>query len=116
MISFLIGLGLSARAAGFAARIVLPIAGVLILLVTLYFAIDAHGDSRFREGRAVENAVWQEAQDILILKAAAASTAANTEDLARQIDHAAQVEQEKDKLNEAIANGTSRFDALFPTE
>lgn len=112
MISFLTGLGLSTRVAKLLAYVALP----LLILAAFYIALDAYGDSRFREGRAVENAAWKEAQDRLLAKAAEATGTANREDLARQLEHAAAVEQEKEKVDEAIADGTSPFDVLFPAE
>lgn len=111
MISFLTGLGLSARVAKLVAYIGVP----LLILGLFYIALDAYGDSRFREGRAVENAAWKEAQDRLLAEAAEAGAEADAEDLARQLEHAARVEEEKEKVDAAIADGTSPFDVLFPS-
>lgn len=110
MIAFLTGLGLTERVAKLVAYIGIPI----LILIAFYLALDAYGDSRFREGRAVENAAWKEAQDRLLAQAAESASAADREDLARQLEHAAAVEEEKEKVDAAIADGTSPFDVLFP--
>lgn len=111
MIAFLSSY-MSVRLAKVLAYVVLP----LLVLAAFYFALDAYGDSRFREGRAAENAAWKEAQDNLLAKAAKSSAKADREAIAAQMDQAAKVEEEKEKVDDAIANGTSPFDVLFPAD
>ena len=110
MISFLTGLGLSARAAKLIGYIVIP----ALLLAAFAIALNSYGNSRFREGRAAENSAWKQAQDNLLTLAAESRSKADREDLARQLEFAAQVEDEKERIDEAQANGTSQFDVLFP--
>lgn len=112
MIGFLTGLGLSARFAKFVAYVAIP----LLILVAFYLALDAYGDSRFREGRAAEEKAWKDAQDRLLQDAANSAGEADREDLARQMEHAAAVEEEKERVDDAIANGSSPFDVLFPAD
>lgn len=111
MIGLLMGFGLGKRAAQIIAYVAVP----LLVLVAFYIALDAYGDSRFREGRQVENAAWKTAQDKLLAQAAQATTKADKIALAVTLEHAAKVEEEKEKVDEAIANGGSPLDVLFPS-
>lgn len=108
--------GIAAKLVGekFARPLVYGI-GIILLLVMFYLALDAYGDSRFREGRAAENAAWKKAQDVLIAQAAKSSKKADTEALAATLDQAAKTQEEKEKVDDAIANGSSPFDVLFPS-
>jgi hypothetical protein len=89
------------------------IIGLLLVIGAFYIALDAYGDSRFREGRAVENKAWKDAQDRLLKQAAESATAADKKALAATVEHAAKVEEEKEKVDAAIADGSSPFDVLF---
>ncbi len=109
MVTFLMGY-MSTRAAKLVAYVAIP----LLILAAFYLALDAYGDGRYREGRAVENAAWKQAQDKLLAAAAKASTKADVQALASTLEHTAAVEYEKEKIDDAIANGTSPFDVLFP--
>lgn len=111
MIGLLMGFGLGKRAAQIVAYVALP----LLVLVAFYIALDAYGDSRFREGRQVEEAAWKAAHEKLLADAAAAAGSADTAALAATIDQAAKVEEEKERIDDAIADGTSPFDVLFPS-
>lgn len=92
------------------------IIGILLLVGAFYIMLDAYGDSRFREGRAVENKAWKDAQDKLLAAAAQSSSRADREALAITLEHAAKVEEEKERVDDAIANGSSPFDVLFPSD
>lgn len=111
MITFLSGY-MSLRLAKVVGYVLVP----LLILGAFYLALDAYGDSRFREGRKAENAAWQAAQDKLLKDAAQSAAIADRQDLARKIEHSAQVQEEKEKIDEAIANGSSPFDVLFPSD
>jgi hypothetical protein len=111
MITMIMGLGLGKRAAQLIAYVAVP----ALILLGLYLALDAYGDSRFRAGRAVEAQLYKKASDKLIEQAANARTGANSASTARVLTHVAQVEEEKEKIDDAIANGTSPLDVLFGT-
>lgn len=110
MIGLLMGFGLGKRVAQLVGYVALP----LLVLVVFYIALDAYGDSRFREGRTAENKAWKKAQDNLLAQAAESATAADKVALAATMDQAAKVEEEKERVDDAIANGGSPFDVLFP--
>lgn len=88
------------------------LAGVMALLA-FYLALDAYGDSRYREGKSAADKAWQEASNRLIDKAAKAGTKADTKAAARAADYAAKVEDEKEKIDAAVKEGSSPLDALF---
>lgn len=110
MIALLVGWGLSERAAKIVAYLVLP----LLVLAAFYLALDAYGDARYREGRVVEAEAWKEAEREMLRKAAVATEEADREALGRALEYSAQVAEEKEKIDAAIADGTSPFDVLFP--
>jgi len=110
MIAWLIARGIAPTAAKLITYVGIP----LLILFAFWLALDAYGDSRFREGRAAENAAWKAAEDKLLEQAAESSSVADRQALARQLEHSAQVEEEKDLIDDAIANGASPLDVLFP--
>lgn len=85
----------------------------LLLVAALYFALDRYGDARFREGEAHADAQWQKASDKLIEDAARAATKADKNAAGRAADFAAKQESEKEKIDAAVAHGTSPLDAIF---
>ena len=87
--------------------------GAVLLILAFYFTLDAYGDSRYREGKAAADKAWQEASDRLIDKAAKAGTKADTKAAARAADFAAKQEDEKEKIDAAVKEGSSPLDALF---
>jgi hypothetical protein len=109
MIALLLKLGLSEKAAKLVAYIAIP----LLILAAFYLSLDAYGDSRYREGQSDADKAWQEASDRLIAKSQKAATKADTAAAARAADYAARVEEEKEKIDEAIAEGSSPLDVLF---
>lgn len=110
MIGLLMSMGLSARAA----KIVAVVGTILVVLIAFYFTLDAYGDSRYREGRQVENKAWKDAQNELVKEAAAATSEADKAAHASTLEHTIKVNEEKEKIDEAIADGSSPFDVLFP--
>lgn len=113
MITFLMGLGLAEDTAKIVGRYVLPLLGVIAAIAAFFAVLNAYGDSRFREGRAVENAAWMLANDKLLAEAAAASSSADAQDLALKLDHTEKLKDEKEKIDDAIDKGGSPLDVLF---
>lgn len=111
MIALLMKLGLSDRIAKLVAYIGIP----LLILAAFYFALDAYGDSRFEAGEKHADAKWQEASDKLIEKSLDAGTKADKAEAARIATHTAEVAEEKEKIDEAVAHGSSPLDVLFPS-
>lgn len=111
MITLLMGF-MSKRAAQIVAFVVVP----LLILGAFWLALDAYGDSRYHEGEKDTDAKYQAASDELLRKAAEARGAADKQAAARVADYAAQVKDEKEKIDEAVAEGRSPFDALFPVD
>jgi hypothetical protein len=109
MIALLTKLGLSGRVAKLVAYVAIP----LLILAAFYLALDAYGDSRYREGEAHADAKWKQASDRLITKAANAGTKADKTAAARQADFAAKQEDEKEKIDAAVQHGSSPLDVLF---
>lgn len=87
--------------------------GAVLLMVAFYFALDAYGDSRYREGKKDADAAWIEAGNRLIAKSQKAGTKADKAAAAREADFAAKQEDEKERIDEAVAEGDSPFDVLF---
>jgi hypothetical protein len=90
--------------------------GGALLLLALYIALDQYGDRRFSEGKAQADAEWQEASNRLIEKAQAGATKADKAAAARAADHAAKLEDEKEKVDAALDEGSSPFDVLFDAD
>lgn len=89
--------------------------GLLALVVfgLFYWALDSYGDRQYDKGKADADAAWQKASDKLIAKSQNAATKADRTAAAREADFAARVEDEKEKLEDANANGSSPIDVLF---
>lgn len=90
--------------------------GALLLLAAIYMLLDAYGDSRYDKGKADADAAWQAASDKLIAKAQEAATKADKAAAARQADFAAKQEDEKERIEAAVAEGGSPLDVLFGSE
>lgn len=90
--------------------------GGLLLILAFYLALDAYGDSRYREGKSDADKAWQAASDKLIQEAAKAGTKADKNAAGRAADFAAKQEDEKEKIDAATQDGSSPFAVLFPTE
>lgn len=90
--------------------------GAVLLLVAFYFALDAYGDARYDKGKADADAAWIEAGEKLKAKAAESGKKADVKAAERQAEHDAQVQAEKEKIDEALAEGSSPLDVLFGTD
>jgi hypothetical protein len=84
-----------------------------IMLGLFYWALDSYGDRKYAEGKQDEAAAWQAASNKLIAKSQKAETKADKNAAARQADFAAKVEDEKEKIDAAVAEGSSPLDVLF---
>lgn len=87
--------------------------GGVLLLLALYLALDAYGDSRYRKGVSDTDAKWVEASAKLKAEAAKSATKADDRAAARLEEHVAQATEDQEKVNEAVRNGSSPLDALF---
>jgi glycerol dehydrogenase-like iron-containing ADH family enzyme len=90
------------------------IVGAGLAIIALWLTILAWGNSRYRAGVADTDAKWTEASDRLAEQARASADVATRREAPRITAHAAQVAAEKEKIDEAIAEGRSPLDALFP--
>lgn len=93
-----------------ARRIAIGVGGLVLLIV----AVMLYGNAKYRAGVRDTDAKWQLASDRAIDKAATAADRATRLEAPKVAEHAAQVEAEKVKIDEAIASGNSSLDALFP--
>lgn len=87
--------------------------GAAVVLVAFYMALNAYGNSRYKAGKADADAAWIEASNKLIDKAAASGKKADTAAAARQADFVAKVEDEKERMDAAVKEGSSPMDVLF---
>src|SRR5689334_7244540 len=90
--------------------------GGLALLLAFYLALDSYGDKRFAAGKAQADAEWKAASDKLIQKAQDAGTKADKAAAIRMADQAARVEDEKEKIDAALDEGSSPLDVLFGSD
>lgn len=87
--------------------------GAAVLLIAFYIVLDRYGDSREQAGKDKADAAWKAASDKLIEKAAASGKKADTAAAARQADFSARVEDEKERMDAAVEEGSSPMDVLF---
>jgi hypothetical protein len=112
MITMLMGWGLSARAAKLVAYVAVP----LLILLAFYLVLDAYGDSREQAGKDKADAAWIEAGRRLEQKAADAGAKADEKAGHREAEHQAELQKEKEKVDAAMAEGSSPLDVLFGTD
>lgn len=79
----------------------------------LVFAVWAFGHSRYRAGVDDTDAKWKAAEAKLQAEAVQAAGSASEKAIVREADHAAKLEAEKEKIDEALRTGSSPLDALF---
>lgn len=87
--------------------------GVAAAVVILIVVVLSWGQSRFDAGVTDTDARWVEAGRRLEEQAATSADAADRREAPRIENHAAQVAAEKEKIDEAVAAGSSPLDALF---
>lgn len=88
-------------------------AGCSVLLLLLVWAVLAWGQSRYDAGVQDADAKWEEAAERLQDKALESASEADRNEAERQGDHMAQVAEEREKIDEAVAAGDSPLDVLF---
>lgn len=89
--------------------------GLAALLLVVAFLAERHayGNRRFHAGEDKADKAWQAASDKLIQDAAKAGAKADKNAAGRAADFAAKQEDEKEKIDEAVAHGSSPLDAIF---
>jgi hypothetical protein len=94
---------------------ILGIAAVIAAIVfCFWWALDAYGDREFAAGQAKERSAWEQAEKNFQRQAEQARTEADAKAVQREIEHAAEVRKEREEIDEAVAEGRSPFDVLFP--
>lgn len=86
--------------------------GIAAALAILLAVWAIHRDG-YKDGKRDADAAWQEASDKLIEDAARAGTKADKQAAARAADFAAKQEDEKQRIDAAVADGSSPLDAIF---
>jgi len=84
-------------------------AALLALALVLWY-----GQSRYAAGVRDADARWEAAAARLVKQAARSASAADRAEAPRLEDHAARVAEEKERVDEALDEGRSPFDVLFP--
>jgi hypothetical protein len=111
MIATLMGWGLTSRAAKLIAYVAIPLLVVLII----WMSINAYGNARFDAGEKAADAKWEEASRKLQEKNLKAQGVADEKAEARAEEYVARAADEKERIDNAVQNGTSPFDVLFPS-
>lgn len=88
--------------------------GAVLLVIAFVVTLKMYGNARYEAGHADADKEWQEASNRLIEKAQKSGTKADTKAAARAADFAAKQEDEKERIHEAVEEGRSPFDELFP--
>ncbi len=87
--------------------------GGVFLVAAFWIALTLYGNARYNAGVTDTDAKWAEASRRLENQARAAGTRADTREAERIEDHAEAVADERERLDEAIATGSSPLDVLF---
>lgn len=88
----------------------------LLAVAAVFFAIDAYGDAKYDAGKAQSDKEWEAAADRLAQQGEGSAAAADIPADQRAADYAKRLEDEKEKIREAVEDGRSPFDALFPAD
>ena len=107
-IGWLLKIGLSEKVAGIL-RWVIPL--VVLIGAIWWLRADAYSD-----GEKDADARWVEAGIRAEKKVVKAAVTADEKQAVRQADFAEEVRIEKEKLDVAVAEGSSPFDVLFPSQ
>ena len=105
IVAFLMRLGLSQRLAGVAVWV---IAAALLLLAIWWMRTSAYS-----AGVSDTDAKWKAASEEVEKQAEVATARADSAAEVRAVEHVQQVEKEKEKIDEAIREGSSPLDVLF---
>lgn len=87
--------------------------GAALAALTLWLAITAYGNSRYKAGVSDTDAKWEEASANLRADAAASATKADDAAVKRLEEHVAQASEDAAAVEKAKAEGRSPLDALF---
>lgn len=85
----------------------------IMAALALWIAVWAIHRDGYKDGRAAEKAAWEKAEAELLKRAGEAEKEADAKAAAREADHIAAVAEERKKIDQAVAEGTSPFDAIF---
>jgi len=102
-------LGLSERVA----RILAPIAIVVVALGALWLLLDAYGDARYDAGKDEADRQWRAAAERLEAQSEQAGSAADKPADEREKAYADRLAEEKEKIDAAIADGGDPLDIMF---
>lgn len=92
------------------------IALLILIAIGAFFAVlDRYGDARYNAGVQTERQAWKDAEAAALLKAQQAQGTASVAAAKREAEHQQQVQQEREKISEAVDQGSSPFDVLFPS-
>lgn len=92
-------------------RVWLAAGAVLLAAVTVLW----YGQSRYAAGVRDADARWEAAATRLVKQAERSASEADRAEAPRLEDHAARVAEEKERVDEALDEGRSPFDVLFPS-
>lgn len=106
---WLIGLGLSEKVA----RILAPLLVALAVLIAFVIALRAYGNARYDAGKDEADRQWKAAAELLERQSQDAAAAADKPAAAREAAYADRLAKEKERIDEAIADGRDPLDALF---
>lgn len=87
--------------------------GALLLIGAILGGVWAIHRDGYKDGKRDADKAWQAASDKLIEDAAKAGAKADKKAAARAADFAAKQEDEKEKIDAAVQNGSSPLDAIF---
>lgn len=107
-VSWLLKAGLSEKLAALFSWVI-PL--VLVLCALWWLRADAYSD-----GERASDAKWELAAKKAEKAAVRAAADASEKTVVRQADFAAQVKTEKEKIDVAVAEGSSPFDVMFPAK
>jgi hypothetical protein len=80
----------------------------------VWAVVDSLTDKAYAQGRGDEKQAWETAEDKFLATAASAKTEADRAQALRDAKHAEAVAEEREKIDEAVAEGRSPFDVMFP--
>ena len=86
----------------------------IIILASIYLAMDAYGDARYDAGREDADAEWKAASERLEEQSRNAATDAEREAVAREREYLERLEAERNAIDETVERGGDPFDVLFP--
>jgi hypothetical protein len=102
---------LSEKAAGLIGLLIM-----IAVVVGAFFAIlDAYGDAKFREGENHADAKWQQASEELEEDAEQSAERADEDSAERTAEYNQRLAEERERLDEAEAHGSSPLDVIFGT-